>query len=75
MIQFRYSRTTVGVFDDNAWSTEAREWDVCCAAPNPTMSTEMCVAKRCTWTSIAADPLSGTDFALLSGRVSDVFSL
>ncbi|GBM69413.1 hypothetical protein AVEN_158719-1 [Araneus ventricosus] len=41
---------TVGVTDDDAWSTEAYEWDVCCTVPYPTVSAELCVPGA--WTCI-----------------------
>ncbi|GBM69312.1 hypothetical protein AVEN_112654-1 [Araneus ventricosus] len=70
---------TVGVADDDAWSTEAQEWDVCFTVPYPTLSAELCVPKHlhldlhCI--RLSAEPLSGADFALPSGTVSGVLFL
>ncbi|GBN58685.1 hypothetical protein AVEN_243464-1 [Araneus ventricosus] len=70
---------TVGVVDDDAWSTEAYEWDVCCTVPYPTVSAELCVPKHLRLDlhciGLSAEPLSGTDFALPSGTISDILYL
>ncbi|GBN35168.1 hypothetical protein AVEN_143803-1 [Araneus ventricosus] len=67
---------TVGVVDDDAWSTEAHEWNVCCTVPYPTVSAELCVPKHLSLDlhciGLSAEPLSGADFALPSRTVSDV---
>ncbi|GBN01555.1 hypothetical protein AVEN_171297-1 [Araneus ventricosus] len=49
------SEPTVCVVDDDAWSTEAHEWDVCCTVPYPTVSAELCVSKHLRWTCIVFD--------------------
>ncbi|GBM08892.1 hypothetical protein AVEN_57440-1 [Araneus ventricosus] len=70
---------TLGVVDDDAWSTEAHEWDVCCTASYPTVSAELCASKHLRFDlhciGLSAEPLSGADFALSSGTVSDVLFL
>ncbi|GBM91948.1 hypothetical protein AVEN_172177-1 [Araneus ventricosus] len=67
---------TVGVDDDDAWLTEAHEWDICCTVPYPTVSAELCVPKHLLLylhsIGLSAEPQSGADFALPSGTVSDV---
>ncbi|GFV76033.1 uncharacterized protein TNCV_1456301 [Trichonephila clavipes] len=69
---------TLGVVGNDAWSTEAYEWEVCCSVPYPTVSTELCVPKHfhllhCI--RLSAKPLSGPDFALPSGTVFDLHTL
>ncbi|GBM40178.1 hypothetical protein AVEN_132348-1 [Araneus ventricosus] len=70
---------TVGVVDDDAWSTESHEWDVCCKVPYPTVSAELYVPKHLLLDlhciGLSAEPLSGANFALPSGTVSDVLFL
>ncbi|GBN62695.1 hypothetical protein AVEN_179733-1 [Araneus ventricosus] len=70
---------TVGIVDDDAWSTEAREWEVCCIVSYPTVSSELCAPKHLRldlhYIGLSAEPLSGADFALPSGTVSDVLFL
>ncbi|GBN05252.1 hypothetical protein AVEN_116383-1 [Araneus ventricosus] len=70
---------TVGVVDDDAWSTEAHKWDICCTVPYPTVSTELCVPKHLRLDlhciGLSAEPLSGANFALPSGTDSDVLFL
>ncbi|GFX30409.1 uncharacterized protein TNCV_3460601 [Trichonephila clavipes] len=60
--------TIVGAVVHNPWSTEAHEWDVCCAAPCPIVSAVMSVQKHLYWDlhfiGLSADLLSGADFAL-----------
>ncbi|GBO10527.1 hypothetical protein AVEN_220602-1 [Araneus ventricosus] len=67
---------TAGAVDDDAWSTEAHEWVVCCTVPYPTVSAELCVPKHLRLDlhciGLSAEPLSGADFNLPSGTVSDV---
>ncbi|GBM49506.1 hypothetical protein AVEN_85956-1 [Araneus ventricosus] len=77
MVESRCSRAHCRRSCDNAWSTEAHEWDVCCTVPYPTISAEMCVPKRLRLDlhciGLSDEPLSGADFALPTGTVSDVF--
>ncbi|GBN93427.1 hypothetical protein AVEN_126623-1 [Araneus ventricosus] len=67
---------TVGVVDDDTWSIEAHEWDVCCTVAYPTVSDELCAPKHLRlvlhYIGLSAEPLSGADFTLPSGTVSDV---
>ncbi|GBN22349.1 hypothetical protein AVEN_145727-1 [Araneus ventricosus] len=67
---------TVGVVDDDVWSTDAHKSDVCCTVPYPTVSAELCVPKHLRLDlhciGLAAEPLSGADFALPSRTVSRV---
>ncbi|GBM79128.1 hypothetical protein AVEN_256243-1 [Araneus ventricosus] len=56
---------TVGVVDDDTWSSEAHEWDICCKAPYPTVSAELCVPNldlHCI--GLSTEPVSGADFTL-----------
>ncbi|GBM70736.1 hypothetical protein AVEN_17437-1 [Araneus ventricosus] len=70
---------TEGVVDDDAWSTEEHEWDVCCTVSYPTVSSELCVSKHLSLDlhciGLSTEPLSGADFTLPSGTVSDAFFL
>ncbi|GBM46028.1 hypothetical protein AVEN_124903-1 [Araneus ventricosus] len=69
----------LGVVDDDAWSAQAHEWDVYCTVPYPTVSAELCVPKQLRLDlhciGLSAEPLSGADFALPRGTVSDVLFL
>ncbi|GBM76416.1 hypothetical protein AVEN_244787-1 [Araneus ventricosus] len=72
-------RPTVGVVDDDSWSTELQEWDVCCTVSYPTVSAELCIPKHLRLDvhciGLSAEALSGADFAFPSGTVSDVLFL
>ncbi|GBO06493.1 hypothetical protein AVEN_211537-1 [Araneus ventricosus] len=79
MVQSRCSRPTVGLIDDDTWSTEAHEWDVCCTVLYPTVSAELCIPKHLRLDlhciGLSAERLSGANFALPNGTVSDVLFL
>ncbi|GBM97205.1 hypothetical protein AVEN_121996-1 [Araneus ventricosus] len=67
------------VVDDDAWSTEAHEGEVCCTVQYPTVSAELCVPKHLRLDlhciRLSDEPLSGADFALPSETVSNVLFL
>lgn len=62
-----------GVVNNDDWSTEAHEWDVCCGIPYPTVSAELFSSKQfylnLHYIGLSAEPLSGADFASPSGAV------
>lgn len=68
---------SIGIVDDYFLSTEAYEGDICCTVSYPTVSDVLCVPKQfpldlyCI--RLSSEPMSVIDFALPSGKVSDVF--
>ncbi|KFM63376.1 Acylamino-acid-releasing enzyme, partial [Stegodyphus mimosarum] len=58
--------STVGVVDNDAWSTEAHKLDICWTVPYLTVSAELCVLKHLhlDCMGLSAEQLSGVDFAI-----------
>lgn len=68
--------STIGVFDNEAWSTDSHEWDVCCAVPYRTVSPALRLPKHLHFDlqciGLSAEQLSEADFAVSRGTVSDI---
>lgn len=68
---------STGIVDDDFLSTEAYEWDICCAVSYPTVSDVLWVPKQFSLDlyciGLSSEPMSVIDFALPSRNVSDVF--
>ena len=64
-----------GVIRDDTWSAEAHEWNVCCLAPYPTVSTKQYVPVHLYLYCIglSAEPLSGPGFTSQAGKSLTTF--